>query len=222
MTKEEIEFLSLKENEKEILVLSNREILDKIKTMTKAEHRAFSYEFLLRLLQRFSLEEKIELSSTIGYPVFNRICMGEINHLFLLLQDGAAAIIVNENGQILLQSRADNNRWGLPGGCQEVGETFEEVVIREVKEETNLDVTMDNIELIAIVSGETRHKSYPNNDHVFNNTALFCVKDWTGELKWDEESKDMKFFDLDNLPECLHDPDLIEIYANWLQKRKTR
>ncbi len=218
MTREEIEFLSLKENEKEILTLSNQDILARIKTMTKAEHRAFSYEFLLRLQQRFSAEERIELSGIIGYPVFNRICMGEINHLFLLLQDGAAAIIVNEDGQILLQSRADNNRWGLPGGCQEVGETFEEVVIREVKEETNLDVTMDNLELIAVVSGESRHKSYPNGDHVYNNTALYCVKNWSGELKWDEESKDMKFFDLDNLPECLHDPDLIERYVEWIKK----
>lgn len=222
MTKEEIEFLSLKENEKEILTLSNREILDRIKTMTNAEHRAFSYEFLLRLQQRFSAEERIELSGIIGYPVFLRTCMGEINHHFLLLQIGAAAIIVNEDGQILLQSRTDNNRWGLPGGCQEVGETFEEVVIREVKEETNLDVTIDNLELIAIVSGESRHKSYPNGDHVYNDTALYCVKNWSGELKWNEESKVMQFFDLDNLPENLHDPDLIERYVDWMEKRKTR
>ena len=218
MTKEEIEFLSLKENENEILALSNREILDRIKMMTNAEHRAFSYEFLLRLQQRFSAEERIELSGIIGYPVFLRTCMGEINHHFLLLQDGAAAIIVNGDGQILLQSRTDNNRWGLPGGCQEVGETFEEVVIREVKEETNLDVTMDNLELIAVVSGESRHKSYPNGDHVYNNTVLYCVKNWSGELKWNEESKKMEFFDLDNLPENLHDPDLIERYVEWIKK----
>ena len=33
-------------------------------------------------------------------------------------------------------------------------------------------------------------------------------------LNWNEESKEMKFFDLDNLPKNLHDPDLIEIYKN--------
>ena len=145
--------------------------------------------------------------------------MGVLKHKFVLLQDGAAAIIVNENGQILLQSRADNDRWGLPGGCQELGERFEDTVIREVKEETNLDITEDNLELIAIVSGNTRRNEYPNGDVVINNTALYCVKNYSGKLKWDSESKNMKFFDLDNLPINQNDPDLIDIYIKSLNKK---
>lgn len=99
--------------------------------------------------------------------------MGVIKHKFVLLQDGATAIIVNDKGQILLQSRADNDRWGLPGGCQELGERFEDTVIREVKEETNLDISEENLELIAIVSGNSRRNEYPNGDVVINNTALY-------------------------------------------------
>ena len=41
-----------------------------------------------------------------------------------------------------------------------------------------------------------------------------------GELKWNEESKDMKFFDLNNLPENQNDPDLIEIYKKYLKKKE--
>lgn len=145
--------------------------------------------------------------------------MGVIKHKFVLLQDGAVAIIVNDKGQILLQSRADNDRWGLPGGCQELGERFEDTVIREVKEETNLDVSEENLELIAIVSGNSRRNEYPNGDVVINNTALYCVKNYSGELKWDSESKDMRFFDLDNLPVNQNDPDLIEIYKKSLLKK---
>ena len=99
--------------------------------------------------------------------------MGVLKHKFVLLQDGATAIIVNDKGQILLQSRADNDRWGLPGGCQELGERFEDTVIREVREETNLDVSEENLELIAIVSGNSRRNEYPNGDVVINNTALY-------------------------------------------------
>lgn len=146
--------------------------------------------------------------------------MGGIKHKFVLLQDGAAAIIVNNDGQILLQSRADNDRWGLPGGCQELGERFEDTIIREVKEETNLDITEENLQLIAVVSGNTRCNEYPNGDVVINNTVLYCIKNYSGEIKWDNESKEMKFFNLDNLPQNQNDPDLIEIYKKTLNKEK--
>ena len=199
--------------------MSNKEILENIKKLSKQEKRNFSYDNLVEIMSKLKTNEIIELSNIIGYPVFTRLCMGALKHKFVLLQDGAAAIIVNEKGQILLQSRADNDRWGLPGGCQELGERFEDTIIREVKEETNLDITEDNLELIAIVSGNSRRNEYPNGDVVINNTALYCVKNYSGTLKWDEESKNMKFFDLDNLPINQNDPDLIEIYRKTLNKK---
>ena len=199
--------------------MTNREILEEIKNLSNKEKRNIDYEKLIEIINKLSPNEIIELSNIIGYPVFTRLCMGVLKHKFVLLQDGAAAIIVNEKGQILLQSRADNDRWGLPGGCQELGERFEDTVIREVKEETNLDISEDNLELIAIVSGNSRRNEYPNGDIVINNTALYCVKNYSGELKWDSESKDMKFFDLDNLPANQNDPDLIEIYRKNISKK---
>ena len=192
--------------------MTNQEILDEIRSLSNQEKRDLTYERLVEIINQLSPDEIIELSNIIGYPVFTRLCMNELKHKFVLLQDGAAAIIVNDKGQILLQSRTDNERWGLPGGCQELGERFEETVIREVKEETNLDITEDNLELVGIIAGGTRRKEYPNGDVVINNTALYCVKNYTGEVKWDSESKDMKFFDLDNLPENQHDPDSRSLY----------
>lgn len=92
-------------------------------------------------------------------------------------------------------------------------------ILLSEKEETNLDVNEEDLELIDIVSGRSRRNDYPNGDVVINNTALYCVRNYSGELKWNNESKDMKFFDLDNLPENQHDPDLIEIYIKKLNKR---
>lgn len=192
--------------------------MKKFMGMSKKEIVNLSYEDFVELMRGLTSDEIIKLSSVVGYPVFTRLCMGELKHRFVLLQDGAAAIIVNEKGQILLQSRSDRDEWGLPGGCQELGETFEEVVIREVKEETNLDVIEEDLKLIKIVSGMSRRSSYPNGDVVINNTVLYLVDKYSGSLRWNSESKDMKFFDLDKLPSNQHDPDLIDAYIKYLNK----
>ena len=198
--------------------MSNSEILENIKVMTSEEKRNIDYGVLKEIIKKLSPDEIIKLSNIIGYPVFTRMCMGELKHRFVLLQDGAAAIIVNSNGQILLQSRADRDKWGLPGGCQELGERFQDTIIREIKEETNLDVKEEDLELIEVVSGASRRNSYPNGDVVINNTVLYCIKRYSGNLKWDNESKDMRFWDINNLPVNQNDPDLIDIYIRKLKK----
>lgn len=199
--------------------MNNKEILNKIKNLSLQEQRNMSYDELKKIIEKLSSDEIIELSNIIGYPVFTRLCMGELKHRFVLLQDGAAAIILNSKNQILLQSRADRDKWGLPGGCQELGERFQDTIIREIKEETNLDVKEEDLELVDIVSGESRRNDYPNGDVVINNTVLYCIKKYSGELKWDNESKNMKFFDIYKLPENQNDPDLIQIY---LKRRKNK
>ncbi|MCH5166743.1 MAG: NUDIX domain-containing protein [Erysipelotrichales bacterium] len=198
----------------------NKEILDKVRHMTTEEQRNLTYEELVKIIEPLSSDEIIELSNIIGYPVFTRLLMGELKHRFVLLQDGAAAIILNDRNQILLQSRADRNKWGLPGGCQELGERFSDTVIREVKEETNYDVLESDLELVDIVSGKSRRNDYPNGDVVINNTALYLIRNYRGELKYNEESKDMRYFDLDNLPENLNDPDLIKIFIDKFNNDK--
>ncbi len=202
--------------------MSNKELLNKIRNLSTQEQRNLSYEEMVNIVNTLSPDEIITLSNIIGYPVFTRLCMGVLKHKFVLLQDGAAAIIINDKKQILLQSRADRDEWGLPGGSQELGERFQDTVIREIKEETNLDVKEEDLELIDIISGESRKNSYPNGDIVFNNTVLYLIRTYSGELKWDSESKEMRFFDLDTLPTNQHDPDLIEIYKSYLAKEKHR
>lgn len=196
--------------------LPHNAILDKIANLSGSEKRQLSYEELTLFFKFFSEDEIIKLSELIGYPVFTRLCMNELNHKFPLIQDGASAIIVNDKNQILLQRRVDNDKWGLPGGCQEIGERFEDTVIREVKEETNLTVNEKDLKLITVVSGKTRKRQYPNGDIVYNNSVLFVIHKYTGKLKCDEESKVLKFFDINDLPSNQHDEDLIEAYKQWL------
>ena len=198
--------------------MKSEKIFNKVKNLTKEEHKNIPYEELKAMINEMSADEIIELSNIIGYPVFARMCMGSLKHKFVLLQDGAAAVLVNDKKQILLQSRADRDKWGLPGGCQELGETIEETIIREIKEETNLTVKKEDLKLIALVSGPTRRNEYPNGDVVINNTALYCVQKYIGKLKWNVESKQLKFFDIDHLPKKQNDPDLIEKYINYINR----
>lgn len=198
--------------------MNSKEIIEKVKNLSVVEQRNLTYEEIVNIVNFLNADEIVELSNIIGYPVFARLCMGELKHKFVLLQDGAAAIIVNKKGEILLQSRADRDKWGLPGGCQELGERFEDTIIREVKEETNLNVLEEDLKLIGIVSGKSRRNNYPNGDVVINNTILYCITNYSGELKWDTESKEMKFFSLTNLPANQNDTDLIEFYKKFLEK----
>jgi ADP-ribose pyrophosphatase YjhB (NUDIX family) len=65
---------------------------------------------------------------------------------------GIGAVIINE-GKIALIKRGNEpskGKWTIPGGHVELGETLEQAVIRETKEETSLDV--ENPRLIDVVS----------------------------------------------------------------------
>ncbi len=58
---------------------------------------------------------------------------------------GSSAIVTDDRHRILLQRRTDSGNWALPGGAMDIGETFAESAIREVKEETGFDVRIDRI-----------------------------------------------------------------------------
>ena len=139
------------------------------------------------------------------------------------IQTGAAIIIWNESGQILLQERTDRDKWGLPGGCQDLGEDLRFTAVREAYEETGIRLDPNELELIDTLSGESRKNSYPNGDIVYNNTSLYLVDvsiDDASNLKGDSETKRLRFFDPEELPDNLIDIDLINSYLNYNRRFK--
>src|SRR5699024_9331343 len=78
----------------------------------------------------------------------------------------ASAIVTDEHGRILLINRRDNTLWALPGGGHEIGETIEQTAVREVKEETGLDVEVTGLSgiytnphhVVAFTDGEVRQQ----------------------------------------------------------------
>lgn len=65
--------------------MNNNEVLENIKNMSSEEKRNIDYEKLKEIVKKLSFGEIIELSNIIGYPVFARMCMGELKHRFVLL-----------------------------------------------------------------------------------------------------------------------------------------
>jgi 8-oxo-dGTP diphosphatase len=56
-----------------------------------------------------------------------------------------AASVVDDDGRVLVIQRRDNNRWEPPGGVLELDESIPEGVIREVREETGLDIELTRL-----------------------------------------------------------------------------
>lgn len=82
------------------------------------------------------------------------------------LKPGGSALIADEQGRILMQRRTDSGNWALPGGVMDIGETLQQCVIREVKEETGLDIEITGLlgvytdpqHVIAYSDGEVRQE----------------------------------------------------------------
>lgn len=115
-----------------------------------------------------------------------------------LLLPGAAVILSNNNDEILVQHRVDNNMWGLPGGFMELGESLEECSRREFYEETGLK--LGELQLINVYSGKDFFYQYPNGDQVFFVTAIYYADTYYGSIRWDSpETKELKFVSISEI-----------------------
>lgn len=113
----------------------------------------------------------------------------------------ASAVVTDAEGRILLQRRTDNGLWALPGGGMDMAESLPDAAVREVKEETGLDVEITGLvgtytdphHIIAYSDGEVRRQ--------FN--VCFTARIAGGSLTISGESSELRFVapaDIDALP----------------------
>jgi ADP-ribose pyrophosphatase YjhB (NUDIX family) len=121
------------------------------------------------------------------------------------IRPGACAIIRDARGWILLHQRSDNGFWALPGGGLDLGESYAECCMREVREETGLEVEI--LRLIGIYSNPIENViRYPDGRANQSASALFECRMTGGELRLDHESLKLEWFDPNNLLEHLPEP----------------
>lgn len=111
---------------------------------------------------------------------------------------GLGIIIVNRDGKILIGKRQGSHApyYSIPGGNLDLGETFEQGAIREVKEETDLDIK--NPEVIAVTNNLETYSS----EGLHYISIILLVKKFSGELKIMEPEKCAEWLWVDpkNLP----------------------
>ncbi|WP_433547645.1 NUDIX hydrolase [Streptomyces sp. CA-294286] len=109
----------------------------------------------------------------------------------------ASAVVTDDQGHILLQRRSDSGKWALPGGGMEMTDSLPGAAVREVREETGLDVEITGLvgtytdprHVIAYTDGEVRRQ--------FN--VCFRARIVGGTLSISDESTELRWVSPDDL-----------------------
>jgi len=108
------------------------------------------------------------------------------------------AIIIHEEKLVLIKRKNPpyKGQFALPGGFVDIGETVEDAVIRETKEETGLDVK--TVKLIGVYSD-------PKRDPRSHTVSICFIVRCDGDIKAGSDAEDIALFDLDNIPKLAFD-----------------
>lgn len=105
-------------------------------------------------------------------------------------------ILLDEQNRVLMvEEKLDPGRWSIPGGWADIGFTPSEVIKKEMKEETGLDVEV--VRVLAVYD----KKCHPHPQEAFYTYKIvFLCKKISGELKNTFDIEDVKFFHINELP----------------------
>lgn len=106
----------------------------------------------------------------------------------------AVCAFITRGDELLLVQRAVEpcrGMWSLPGGFVELGETTEDALVREMREETALEVRA-----LRLIGVSTQHSLHYGGVMVLG----YAVDDWAGEPHADSDALDIQFFARDKRP----------------------
>ena len=117
----------------------------------------------------------------------------------LLWMPGVSAVVVHEDGRLLLGQRADNGLWAVVSGILEPGEQPALAAVREVLEETGIHAVVEGL---AAVSSSPETVQYENGDRAQYLDLTFLCRVVGTDDPWvaDDESTAVGWFEADTLP----------------------
>lgn len=122
--------------------------------------------------------------------------------------------IMNEKGEILLQKRSPNkkkhpNQWAQTGGQVDRGETAENAIVREVKEELGIKIPEEQIKVIAIYKSNSSNKSFTYN---FLFTVNYEIDDY---ILQKDEVTEVKYVKIEDIETVKQNNDSNYIFCDW-------
>ena len=128
--------------------------------------------------------------------------------------------VVREDNKILIlrrhpKSRNNPHKWELPGGKVDPGEFFDNALIREFKEETNLDVKIES--LFEVVQDE--FISRRTNQPISTVQLMMNLEIMDGEVQISSEHDDYKWASIEELKELYDEGMLTATLKLTLEKR---
>lgn len=126
----------------------------------------------------------------------------------LALMPGAMVALRRDDGRVLLTMRADDGTWCLPAGAAEPDGSFARTAVEELREETGVVVSEDDLVAFGCLSEAEAHTiHYPNGDVTHCFALCFMAEAWKGEPRPDgEESVEIRFVELGSPPDPIHPP----------------
>jgi 8-oxo-dGTP pyrophosphatase MutT (NUDIX family) len=127
---------------------------------------------------------------------------------------GGNAAIFDDDGRVLLMLRTDNQRWCMPGGMAEVGETSQQNVIREAREETGLEVEI--LELVDVFMTLPAMRTHGPKLVI----PLYLCDVTGGTLRSSHEDLGLQFWNIDEVPIWYrqHERRARAAYQYWLER----
>ena len=159
---------------------------------------------------------KIKLSNRPASPAGRLIdCTFCGFHFYINPAPTNGLILENEKGEILLVKRKyppKKGYWDIPGGFVDFGETIEESLRREIKEELEIDIT--DLKYFTSTADRYLFKGVDYHTLCFVFLGKFVGKK---NLSPSDDIDEIKFFSKNNLPfDRLAFPGLIGVYKNYL------